>query len=49
VAVSAAYLTYEFVSAPAMAVTTGNLPTLVSVAYPVGDRSEAVCSCPAAA
>ncbi len=37
VAVSAAYLTYEFVIAPVMAVTTGNLPTLVSVAYPVGD------------
>lgn len=37
VAVSAAYLTYEFIIAPTMAVTTGNLPTLVSVAYPVGD------------
>jgi two-component system cell cycle response regulator len=37
VAVSAAYLVYEFVIAPTMAVTTGNLTTLVSVAYPVGD------------
>lgn len=37
VAVSAAYLTYEFIIAPTIAVTSGNLPTLVSVAYPVGD------------
>jgi diguanylate cyclase (GGDEF)-like protein len=37
VAVSAAYLAYEFIIAPTMAVTTGNLTTLVSVAYPVGD------------
>ncbi len=37
VAVSAAYLVYELVIAPTMSVTTGNLPMLVSVAYPVGD------------
>jgi two-component system, cell cycle response regulator len=37
VAVSAAYLTYEFIIAPTMAVTTGNLTTFVSVAYPVSD------------
>jgi diguanylate cyclase (GGDEF)-like protein len=37
VAVSAAYLLYELILAPTMAVTTGNLPTLVSAAYPVGD------------
>lgn len=37
VAVSAAYLTYEFIIQPTMAVTAGSLPMLVSVAYPVGD------------
>jgi diguanylate cyclase (GGDEF)-like protein len=37
VAVSAAYLTYEFIIAPTMAVTTGNLTRLVSMAYPIGD------------
>ena len=37
VAVSAAYLVYEVVIAPTMSVTTGNVTTLVSVAYPVGD------------
>ena len=37
VAVSAAYLVYEVVIAPTMSVTSGNITTLVSVAYPVGD------------
>ena len=37
VAVSAAYLVYEVVIAPTMSVTSGNVTTLVSVAYPVGD------------
>jgi diguanylate cyclase (GGDEF)-like protein len=37
VAVSAGYLIYDFIIAPTMSVTVGNLPTLVSVAYPVGD------------
>ena len=37
VAVSAAYLVYEFVIAPTMDVTADNVTTLVSVAYPVGD------------
>ncbi|MFI7542089.1 diguanylate cyclase [Actinoplanes sp. NPDC049599] len=37
VAVSAGYLIYEVVIAPTMSVTTGNVTTLVSVAYPVGD------------
>ncbi|GAA3341710.1 hypothetical protein GCM10020358_34110 [Amorphoplanes nipponensis] len=37
VAVSAGYLIYEVVIAPTMSVTSGNVTTLVSVAYPVGD------------
>jgi diguanylate cyclase (GGDEF)-like protein len=37
VAVSAGYLVYALVIAPTMDVTTGNIATLVSVAYPVGD------------
>ncbi|GIE99269.1 GGDEF domain-containing protein [Paractinoplanes rishiriensis] len=37
VAVSAGYLIHSFVIAPTMDVTTGNVATLVSVAYPLGD------------
>jgi two-component system cell cycle response regulator len=37
VAVSAAYLVYELVIAPTVSVTTGNVATVVSVAYPAGD------------
>ena len=37
VAVSAGYLIYEFVIAPTMAIDGGNVTTLVSVAYPIGD------------
>jgi two-component system cell cycle response regulator len=37
VAVSAGYLIYEVVIVPTMSVTTGNVTTLVSVAYPIGD------------
>lgn len=37
VAVGAGYLAYEFLIAPTVNVTTGNLATLVSVAYPLGD------------
>jgi two-component system cell cycle response regulator len=37
VAVSAAYLIFEVVIAPTTSVTAGNVTTLVSVAYPVGD------------
>ncbi|WP_433360259.1 diguanylate cyclase [Actinoplanes sp. CA-142083] len=42
VAVSAAYLIFEFVIAPTVSVTTGNVTMLVSVAYPVGDLMLAV-------
>ncbi|WP_203758870.1 GGDEF domain-containing protein, partial [Actinoplanes octamycinicus] len=37
VAVGAGYLAYEFLIAPTINVTSGNLTTLVSVAYPLGD------------
>jgi two-component system cell cycle response regulator len=37
VAVSAGYLTYEFVITPSIDVSAGNLANLVSVAYPIGD------------
>ncbi|MBM2620577.1 GGDEF domain-containing protein [Actinoplanes sp. LDG1-06] len=37
VTVSAGYLTYEFVIAPTTRVTTGDLASMVAVAYPVGD------------
>ncbi|WP_433303747.1 diguanylate cyclase [Actinoplanes sp. CA-030573] len=37
VAVSAGYLTLEFIILPTIDVTAGNLTNLVSVAYPVGD------------
>ncbi|GAA2688574.1 hypothetical protein Apa02nite_088160 [Actinoplanes palleronii] len=37
VAIGAGYLVYEFIIAPTMDVTTGNIATLVSVAYPLGD------------
>lgn len=37
VAVSAGYLTYEFVITPSIDVTANNIANLVSVAYPIGD------------
>jgi two-component system cell cycle response regulator len=37
VAVSVSYFVFEVVIAPTMSVTSGNVTTLVSVAYPVGD------------